>query len=149
MSASNEAAGWLTDWPIVLEFPVQWGDMDAYQHVNNLVYLRYFESARVELLLQCGLEESKEQDQIGAILRDTRCRYRIALTYPDTVLVGGRVTTIDDDRFAMEYRVASKQHGKVAAEGAATVVCVDYATGSKTALPAPIRDNLARFQRGQ
>ena len=37
----------LTDYPIVITQEVIWADMDAYRHVNNAVYFRYFESARM------------------------------------------------------------------------------------------------------
>ena len=34
-------------YPVTLALRVAWGDMDAFQHVNNTVYFRYFESARI------------------------------------------------------------------------------------------------------
>ena len=34
-------------YPVVIEIPVAWGEMDAFQHLNNIVYFRYFESARI------------------------------------------------------------------------------------------------------
>ena len=34
-------------WPVRRELPVQWGDMDAFAHVNNTVYLRWFETVRI------------------------------------------------------------------------------------------------------
>ena len=37
----------LENYPVVIEIPVAWGDMDAFQHVNNVAYFRYFESARI------------------------------------------------------------------------------------------------------
>ena len=37
----------VADYPVVIETPVAWGEMDAYGHVNNIVYFRYFESARI------------------------------------------------------------------------------------------------------
>jgi acyl-CoA thioester hydrolase len=34
-------------YPVVIEIPIAWGEMDAFQHVNNIFYFRYFESARI------------------------------------------------------------------------------------------------------
>ena len=56
----------LAGFPVILELPVQWGEMDAYGHVNNTVFFRYFESARMEYLRKCGFAESHERDRIGA-----------------------------------------------------------------------------------
>ena len=97
----------LADFPIVLTLPVQWGEMDAYGHVNNAVLFRYFESARIAYLERCGFIESMERDRIGAILHSTACRFRSPLYYPDTVEVGARATDVASDRFTMEYRVVS------------------------------------------
>ena len=38
----------LAGYPVVIELPVVWGEMDSYRHVNNVVYFRYFKSARLE-----------------------------------------------------------------------------------------------------
>jgi acyl-CoA thioester hydrolase len=46
---------------VVLERPVTWGNMDAYQHVNNTVYFRYFEDARIVSCERAGLLEATQQ----------------------------------------------------------------------------------------
>ncbi|MCK5412582.1 MAG: acyl-CoA thioesterase, partial [Gemmatimonadetes bacterium] len=74
----------LAGWPVVLRIPIQWGEMDAYGHVNNTVLFRYFESARVEYLVRCGFARSWEEDRVGAILHSTGCRFRRPIFYPDT-----------------------------------------------------------------
>jgi acyl-CoA thioester hydrolase len=37
----------ISTYPVVIEIPIAWGDMDAFQHVNNKVYFKHFESARI------------------------------------------------------------------------------------------------------
>jgi acyl-CoA thioester hydrolase len=125
----------LADWPVVLRIPVQWGEMDAYGHVNNTVLFRYFESARVEYLAKCGFLHAWEVDKVGAILHSTGCRFRIPLYHPDTAIVGGRAVEMEDDRFTMEYRVISEASGEVAAEGAGVVVSYDYEARRKCPIP--------------
>ena len=41
----------LAGWPVIVEIPVQWGELDAYGHVNNTVFFRWFESARIHILV--------------------------------------------------------------------------------------------------
>jgi acyl-CoA thioester hydrolase len=48
----------LAEYPLVIEIPVAWGEMDAFQHVNNIVYLRYAESARIAYLERAGLSDA-------------------------------------------------------------------------------------------
>ncbi len=125
----------LKDYPVTMDIPVLWGDMDAFGHVNNLVYLKWFESARVayfDLFKGMSVDTSTS---IGPILGHTDCRYKIPLEHPDTITVGARVTEIAEDRFSIHHRVVSHQHQKVAAEGSGLIVCVDYKTGKKTSIP--------------
>ena len=137
----------LAGFPVVVEIPVQWGELDAYGHVNNAVFFRYFESARIAYLERCGLIESYRRDKVGAILHSTSCRFRRALFYPDTALIGARVTEVGEDRFTMAYCVASKTQGEVAAEGTGIVVIFDYNRREKTAIPARVREGIAAVER--
>ena len=136
----------LTGFPIILELPVQWGEMDAYGHVNNTVFFRYFESARMAFLQQCGFVESHERDRVGAILHSTTARFRQPLFFPDTVQIGATATEVGEDRFTMVYTVVSLSRNVVIAEGSGIIVSFDYAAGKKTALPAAVRAAIASIQ---
>jgi acyl-CoA thioester hydrolase len=129
----------LAGYPVILDITVAWGEMDAFQHVNNIVYLRYAESARIAYLEQAGLSETMEGTGIGPILASINCRYLFPVTYPDTVRVGTRVTEIGADRFTVHFRIVSTRHQRVAAQGDSVIVSYDYRTGSKVPLPEAMR----------
>jgi acyl-CoA thioester hydrolase len=128
----------LADFPVRIEIPVAWGEMDAFGHVNNTVYLRYFESARIAYFEKLGTMETMAATGIGPILAETRCRFKLPLTYPDTVTAGARIAEISADRFLMHYRVVSHRHGKVAADGDGRIVSYNYKAGAKAPLPEVI-----------
>ena len=136
----------LKEYPVVVEIPVAWGDMDAFQHVNNVAYFRYFESARIAYAGKISLHGLRDQTGIGPILGSTSCRFKLPLTYPDTVSVGARTTSIEEDRFTMRYVVVSHRHEKVAAEGDAVIVMYDYKKGGKTSIPDVIRKRLKEME---
>ena len=142
--ADEELAGF----PVRVEIPVQWGEMDAYDHVNNVAFFRYFESARVEYLERCGFTDSYREERVGAILHSTSCRFRRALVYPDRVTVGARVTEMEEDRFTMEYRVVSHEQEELAAEGRGVVVSFDYETDAKTPIPESVRKGVRELETG-
>lgn len=129
----------LAGYPVVVEIPVAWGDMDYFRHVNNIVFFRYFESARIEYLERIAFRELAEKDPVGPILASTGCRFRRPLTWPDTVAVGARVTEVGEDRFSMAYRLVSRKSGEVAAEGEGVLVSFDYAAQQKVPLPERVR----------
>jgi acyl-CoA thioester hydrolase len=130
----------LAGFPVTIRTMVHWGEMDAYGHLNNTVFFRYFETARIAFLDRCGLLASYDRDRIGAILHSTDCRFRRPLFYPDDVAVGARTLAVADDRFTMGYRIVSLGQNAVAADGTGVIVAYDYAAGRKVPLPAAVRD---------
>lgn len=126
----------LDDFPVQVAFPIAWGDMDAFQHVNNTRYFRFFEDARIAYFERTGLiDASGLPAGLGPILASTSCKFRYPVTYPDSIRVGARVVEIGEDRFEMAYRVVSEQAERVAADGRGVVVSFDYEAGQKAPLP--------------
>lgn len=138
----------LAAYPVVIDIPVAWGEMDAFGHVNNIIYFRYFESARIAYFDHVGYDALMKEEGLGPILAATSCRFRLPLTFPDTVSVGARVVSVGADRFRMEYRVVSHQHQKVAAEGDGDVVSYDYRTAAKAPLPDAVRLRIEAIEGG-
>jgi acyl-CoA thioester hydrolase len=120
--------------------------MDAFQHVNNVVYFRYFESARVHYFGRTALLAEMKKSGIGPIVHSQSCRYRFPLTYPDRIRVGIRIPGLGADRFPMQYRLVSTQNQVVAAEGETLVVMFDYGRNQKTQLPASVRAAIAQVE---
>lgn len=125
----------LADYPIITEIPVAWGEMDALQHVNNAVYFRYFETARLDYFKKVELLVDLKTHHIGPVLSHTDCRYKIPVTYPDTLLIGSKVKELQDDRFTMEYVIVSKKIGKITTTGTATCVMFDFKNNVKAMIP--------------
>jgi acyl-CoA thioester hydrolase len=137
----------LKDYPVVIKFPVAWGEMDAMKHVNNIVYFRYFESARIAYFEKMNLIGYMKETGIGPILATTSCKFKIPLSYPDQVLIGAKVVSIEQDRFVMNYLVVSKKHQKVAAEGDGVIVTFNYREGKKTTIPEVVRQRILDIQK--
>src|SRR4029077_12717598 len=58
----------LSGFPVVVRQNVIWGEMDAYNHVNNVVYFRYFENARLEYMARLDWFNYEKETGIGPIL---------------------------------------------------------------------------------
>ncbi|HYJ79401.1 MAG TPA: thioesterase family protein [Longimicrobiaceae bacterium] len=138
----------LAGFPVVIELPVFWGDMDYFRHVNNIVFFRYFESARIEYLQRIGFREEGAAGRAGPILQSTHARFRRPLAWPDTVAVGARTVEVGADRFTQEYRLVSRAQGAVAAEGGGVLVAYDYAAMRKVPLPERVRGAIRALEGG-
>ena len=104
-----DVAELLAKYPVIVRQPVVWGDMDSYRHVNNTVYFRYFENARLEYFRRLGWFEYEEQTGIGPILAATQARFRKPLSYPDRIWITARVSDIGADRFTLERARAGEE----------------------------------------
>jgi acyl-CoA thioester hydrolase len=138
----------LAGFPVVIQIPIQWGEMDAYGHLNNTVYFRLFESARIVYHERCGFDEAFRAQRIGPILHSTSCRFRLPMFYPDTAFVGARVSRVEEDRMLQEYRIISASRKAVAAEGSGIIVSFDYEGQKKVRLPESVRAGIALLQPG-
>lgn len=114
---------------------VAWGDMDALGHVNNAVYFRYMESARVAFMLAVGIDRLNHVGSIGVILQSAQCRFRRPVVYPDTLRISSRVESIEADRFTLGHELFSESRGEVVAIGSGVIVAYDYAKAAKASLP--------------
>ena len=137
----------LSVYPVVIDIPISWGDMDAFQHVNNTVYFKFFESARISYFEKLQFLEVMNATGIGPILAATKCRFKIPLTYPDTVSVGAKVEAIEDERFIMTYAVISHRHKKIAASGEGEIVTFNYQTNKKAPVPDMIRQRILDIEK--
>jgi acyl-CoA thioester hydrolase len=136
----------LSAYPVVIQIPVAWGEMDAFQHVNNVVYFRYFESARLAYLERLDYLPIMRETGLGPILASAQCRFRAPLTYPDTVHVGVSVSTIETDRMTMRFSIISQRLQKVAAEGEGVIVSYDYRENRKAPLPDVLRQRIMALE---
>ena len=112
----------LLNYKNIFEKDVEWGDMDAMQHVNNKRYFYYAESARLrwfnEIYSQLGVEYGGELKESFA-LAETSCKFKVPLTFPDTLLVATGVLVIEANQFILRHLIYSNQLACVAAEAEA------------------------------
>ena len=133
--------------PIHTKINVAWGEMDALQHVNNVVYFRYFETARIDFFNQINLLEDLQTTGIGPVISENNARYKRPVTFPDTVLVGVTISDIQKDRFMMHYSVFSQAQNALTTLGSSQVVMFNFKTGKKAQLSEPLLAALHKYSR--
>lgn len=126
---------------------IAWGDMDAAQHVNNAMYLRYLESARIQYL--SDIDFGYDQNGIGVILAEVNLQYRIPLTFPDIAWIGTRplLDTLDDNSMWTEQIIVSERYQKIANICKARLVCYDYRTLAKAKWPPEVLEKIVNFEK--
>jgi acyl-CoA thioester hydrolase len=145
-SLDPDVAKHLAGYPVVVTTLVAWGDMDANRHVNNVVYFRYMEHARLHYFGEMGFNSAQRSTGIGPILSWTDCRFRRPLAYPDDVSIGTRISEIEADRFLMDTVIVSHTLKDVAARGQQKLVIYDYHNHRKAPLPQEIRRQIVAIE---
>jgi len=125
----------LSKYKVIKKYEVHWGQMDAARHVNNTVYLRWAESARIAYFEAMGMDTSFQGGGVGPILGWQDCKYIFPLTFPDTAIVGARTIEQKEDRFIMECAIFSEHHQRISAIAKQSIIPYNYGELKKVALP--------------
>jgi len=140
------------NWPMKTEIPVLWGDTDSFGHVNNIIYLKWCETSRVELFCRMwniknlNMDDVIENRGIGPILANFNSNYRIPIRYPDVIQIKTRITHIGNTSFGIEHEMYSKNNGsKIVFDAESVVVMVDYKNEGKVQLDSDSKKTLEAF----
>ncbi len=119
---------------------IRWGDMDAMGHVNNTIYFRYLEQARIEWVY--GLSpDGKAYVASGPVVVNASCTFLEPLVYPGDIEV--RMYLGEPGRTSVGSFYEIWMNGRKYAEGAAKIVWIDVTSGRSVPLPdavaAPLR----------
>lgn len=106
--------------------PMRWGDLDALNHVNNTLYFRYFEDARMRLFSMAGIESST---RIG-VLAHASCDFLKPLHYPATLIVKLVLARLGRSSLDMDTIIETEgEPGVIHARGKSIMVGADPASG--------------------
>src|SRR5690554_6847675 len=107
--------------------PVRWGDLDAQNHVNNTLYFRYFEEARVQLFRQAGMGFA--DNKVGLLVHAS-CDFRKPVLYPATVVVQLILTRIGRTSLRFDTILECQDEpGVTYAQGENVIVGADVTSG--------------------
>ena len=127
-----------------MRMPIRWGDMDAMGHVNNTIYFRYFETARIAWFDQiaCAPDPGGE----GPVIINAHCSFPKQLKYPGEIEVSTLVGPPGRSSFEMVHEIrvvgADGETGALHAQGGAKVVWVNFPAEKSVPLPEEILELL-------
>lgn len=117
---------------------VRWGDMDAMGHVNNAMYFRYLETARIDWFTAVGFRPDPQGQ--GPVIVNAFCNFYRQLEYPGDILVSLYVSDAARTTFETWATIEKlSEPGVVCAAGGATTIWVDFPRQKAVDLPDWIR----------
>jgi acyl-CoA thioester hydrolase len=139
---ASEAAPRRDNYPHFLSIPTRWMDNDVYGHVNNVVYLSYFDTLVNEHLIRAGGLDIHHGPAIGLVV-ETSCRFHKPLSFPDVIDAGLRVAKLGNASVRYEIALFRRLEEEPAATGHFVHVWVDRANRRPTPVPERVRAALA------
>lgn len=123
---------------------IRWGDMDAMMHVNNTVYFRFMEQARIGWIDSWGVGNDAASPE-GPVIASAACRFKRPLKYPGEVEVKVYVGKIGRSSMPTYYEIRRTDDAEtVYATGEALFVWISNKSGRPVAFPEPVRRRLGR-----
>ena len=128
------------------EVRVRFRDLDAMNHVNNAVYLTYFEIARLAFWTEVtGVDDMRER---GLILAEQTCTYRSPARHNELLDIWIKPTAMRRSSFVYRYRITERASGRLIATGRSVQVAYDYTTEHSVPLSAEQRAAIERAAGG-
>lgn len=121
-----------------MRISVRWGDMDALGHLNNTVYFRLMEQARIDWMEKLELPIIDKGQ--GVIIVSANCHFKLPIVYPATVQIDIFANPPGRSSIHQEYELRDAENpDKLYAVGSSTLVWIDHHMGKSIPLPEKIR----------
>lgn len=138
---------------IITKIPVLWGDMDGFGHVNNIIYLKWCETSRIELFRSIwnykigNMEEVLERGGVGPILANFNMDYKYPVKYPDEIKIETYLTHIGNSSMGIGHELFSQNNDKLVAKANSVVVMLNYISNDKVIIGDKDREILSQYLR--
>jgi acyl-CoA thioester hydrolase len=129
-----------------LELRIDWSEVDAFGHVNNLAIMRYVQSARVAYLERIGMLPLDPASALGPVMASASCQFKKQLFYPGRVVVCSAVDQLKTTSFQMRHAVFNADQ-ELVAEARDVIVMLDFRENAKHPLPAIYRERIEALEQ--
>lgn len=133
------------DFPFAAPIEVRFRDMDGMGHVNNAVFLTYFEVARAHYWKAVGEDEWSRLRTY--VLARAEVDFRSPVTLADELVCHVRVAAFGTRSFAMEYLLVDRKSGRTVAEGRTVQAMYDYEKNASRPLDEAMKAAVRRFEK--
>lgn len=137
------------DWPFSYSDRVRFGDLDAMRHLNNVEFLRFFESARIAYITTLFPDHEPANGRgWGLIFAEAHVNYRAPAFFDESIRTYVRPEAVKRSSFRMAFEMRAEHDGRLLAEGWGALVGYDYAAERAAPLPDEVRESLHPAGRG-
>ena len=131
--------------PIELKLRIDWSEMDEFSHVNNVMFFKYIQSARVNYWEQTGIYKKFKEEGIGPMVLSVNCRFIKPLYYPGEISIHTKTVFIQNTSFSFEHKIYNHLNECVA-EATDILVMYDFNSNQKHVFPVHLRQAIEQIE---
>ena len=134
------------DWPFTHADRVRYADVDTMRHLNNVAFVRFFESARVAFMQHVFPEhDPTDPADFPVVLAEVHIAYRAPAYFDEEMHTQIRPSNLERSSFRTQFEMRAGEEGRLVAEGYGVYVGYDYMAQRAQPLPAHVRERLQAF----
>ncbi len=126
--------------------PTRWGDCDRLGHVNNVLFVRYFETGRLDYMLKLLDIDTRAGLESSLILADIHVTFLGQIHHPTALEVGTRVSRLGNRSFDFESAIFAPGEDRPRSTARATCVWYDYRADASRPIPDRERNIIQQFE---
>ena len=125
-----------------LDIDVKWGELDMLGHLNNVVFIRYFESSRIHVMMQSGIWDLFAKQGLSVVLAKIDCNFLAPVHFPDKIQAQCALVSVGNSSIVVEHQLISKKTNQLVAHGQGVMVCFDFKKQTSAQIPAELKQIL-------
>ena len=120
---------------------IDWSEIDSFGHVNNVMFMKYVQAARLNYVDGIGLMRLHKTQNIGFMVAETNCKFKKELHFPGYVSVYSKVAFVKNTSFSLEHIIKNSDE-EIVAISTDILVVFDFNKNEKCLIPDEIREKL-------
>ena len=126
--------------------PTRWGDCDMFGHVNNVQFVRYYESGRLDYFHRVLDMPTVSNPQETLIIADIHVNFLRQIHHPSELAVGSRISRLGNSSFVFEAAIFIGAEETPCSTARATCVWFDYRNNQSLPIPPGARQQIGQFE---
>ncbi len=133
-----------SEFKLSLELRIDRSDMDLYKHVNNLSFMRFMQSGRINFWETTGLSRIYEETNRGPIIVSSHCDFKKSLYYPGRAIVKTKLAYLKNSSFGLDHIILN-ENNEICAQGRDVAVCFDFTSEISFNIPEDLREIMSQY----
>ncbi len=120
---------------------IDWSELDVFGHINNVMFNKYAQAARLNYVDTIGLMELHKTQNIGFMVAETNCQFKKELLFPGNIHIQTKIDFVKNTSFALEH-IMTNDSDELVAIAKDVLVVFDFTQKEKCLIPEEIKEKI-------